>query len=522
MSENKFISQVSVSLDQNVYNAFRNLQYKYWYAMSEFVDNAIQSYIDNKVSLDSLYNIENSKFSIKIDIEPNYIRIFDNAGGISYENFIKAFKPGKLPENREGLNEFGMGMKVAAVWFCDLYQVRSVALGEGVERIVEFDRIKVTEQGLEDLTVQNKTVSKDLHYTEIVLSNLNPDNAPIHHKQIEKLEKHLSDIYRNYLRQGVVEIIINGDKLTFDEPVVLKAREQDIHNREKGENREWRKDVDIKLGENFRIHGFLALMDKMDQRHNGLSLFRRGRIIQGSHDEKYFPSFLFGQPGSSLYRLLFGELNIDGFDVSFNKGSFTNVQDLDALLLLIKDECSGLLSQGRNYRKKNDSNRKLGENEVNKTDLLVKKSIEEIQRKTDFTSLSRQVSIEKKGSPLNLDYDSHFLNTSKIIDKFKDFYMTQPNGLMISVEVKIERDLQDSRMYKIKKLDNKYTALINIGHDYFISFDPKKDGAAIEATLEVLTVVVLSDIQTSMASQDQSDFRYNFNKYLKEIHGREN
>ena len=114
------------------------------------------------------------------------------------------------------------------------------------------------------------------------------------------------------------------------------------------------------------------------------------------------------------------------------------------------------------------------------------------------------------------------MNTSKIIDKFNDFYMTQPNGLMISVEVKIERDLQDTRMYKIKKLDNKYTALINIGHDYFMSFDPKKDGAAIEATLEVLTVVVLSDIQTSMASQDQSDFRYNFNKYLKEIHGREN
>ena len=344
MAENKFISQVSVSLDQNVYNAFRNLQYKYWYAMSEFVDNAIQSYLDNKVVLDKLYKIENTRFSIDIEIDATCIRIFDNAGGISYENFSKAFKPGKIPENREGLNEFGMGMKVAAVWFSDLYQVRSVALGEGIERVVEFDRIKVTEQGIEELNVLNKNVSSEFHFTEILMSQLNPDNAPIHHKQIEKLEKHLSDIYRNYLRQGTVNITLNGQELTYDEPVVLKAKEQDVNNKEKGEIREWRKDVDIKLGDKYRIYGFLALLDKMDQRHNGLSLFRRGRIIQGSHDEKYFPSFLFGQPGSSLYRLLYGELHIDGFDVSFNKGSFTNVQDLDTLLSLIKDDCSVLLS----------------------------------------------------------------------------------------------------------------------------------------------------------------------------------
>ncbi len=141
MSKDKIISQVSVSLDQNVYNAFRNLQYKYWYAMGEFVDNAIQSYLDNKIALSELYAKENTSFFIKIDIEPNYIRVFDNAAGISYLNFLKAFKPGKIPENREGLNEFGMGMKVAAVWFSDIYRVRSVAIDEATEREVEFDRI---------------------------------------------------------------------------------------------------------------------------------------------------------------------------------------------------------------------------------------------------------------------------------------------------------------------------------------------------------------------------------------------
>ena len=179
-----------------------------------------------------------------------------------------------------------------------------------------------------------------------------------------------------------------------------------------------------------------------------------------------------------------------------------------------------MLSQGRNYRKKNDSNRQIGGEELIKTDILLKKSIEGIQRKTDFTNLSKLVSIEKSDTEINTE--SNFIENSKIIDKFKDFYMTQPNGNTVSVEVKIERDLQSTRMYRIKKTDQKYTALINAGHNYFMSFDPKKDGAAIDATMQMLTIVVLSDIQTSISSTEQNDFRFNFNKYLKEIHGREN
>ncbi len=522
MSKDKIISQVSVSLDQNVYNAFRNLQYKYWYAMGEFVDNAIQSYLDNKIALSELYAKENTSFFIKIDIEPNYIRVFDNAAGISYSNFLKAFKPGKIPENREGLNEFGMGMKVAAVWFSDIYRVRSVAIEEEVEREVEFDRIKVTNDGIEELIVKNTPVNEGLHFTEILLSKLNPDNAPIHHKQIDKLKKHLSDIYRNYLRNDIVKIIVNNEELSYEEPQILRAREQDIHSKEKGEIQEWKKIVDIKFGNNYRIHGFLALLEKMDQRHNGLSLFRRGRVIQGSHDEKYFPSFLFGQPGSSLYRLLFGELHLDGFDVSFNKGSFTNVTDLDSILILLKDECSDLLSQGRNYRKKNDSNRTIPDKDIAKTDELIKKSIVEIQKKTNFTNVSRTITIEKKNEINSLSSNNSEFDHNKIVDKFKGFYMTLPNGSTIPVEVKIERDLVDERMYKVKRTEGKYIAFINIGHRYFTSFDPIKNAIAIEAALEMLTVVVLSDIQTSVSSHDQNDFRYNFNKYLKEIHGREN
>ena len=60
---------------------------------------------------------------------------------------------------------------------------------------------------------------------------------------------------------------------------------------------------------------------------NGLSLFRRGRVIEGSHDEKYRPKVLCGQNGSPRYKRIFGELELEGFSVSFNKGSFQEHDD---------------------------------------------------------------------------------------------------------------------------------------------------------------------------------------------------
>lgn len=514
------INEVSVLLDQNVYNAFRNLQYKYWYAIAEFVDNAIQSYLDNQSELETLYKSDGSSFCIKIDIDLNSIRIFDNAAGISFSNFQKAFKPGKIPENREGLNEFGMGMKVAAVWLSDLYSVKSTALNENIERTIQFDRIKVTQNSLKSIEVQNKMANSNAHFTEIFLTKLNLDNAPTHHKQIEKLKNHLTDIYRDFIRSKTVKIFVNDELLTYIEPQILIAKEQDSQQREKGELQKWQLDVDLSLPNGRRIFGFLALLDKMDQKHNGLSLFRRGRVIQGSHDEKYFPSFLFGQPGSSLYRLLFGELHLEGFDVSFNKGSFTNTTDLDLILEMIREECLPILSQGRNYRKKNDSSKQSIERNIPEKNKIVSKTIQNIENKTNFifTSNVKHVNDEielKKTTESDSD-------SVKPIDQFKDFILKDLSHNNISVKVLVIRDEHDSRIYKIRKLENDsigYTAHINVAHRYFENFDNEKNQHGFEATLELLTIVVLADIQNTINQHDSSNFRFNFNNYLTEYHG---
>ena len=109
------------------------------------------------------------------------------------------------------------------------------------------------------------------------------------------------------------------------------------------------------MGE-YSAKGFIGVLKTMSSNKlNGISLFRRGRVIIGSHDEKYRPKELCGQIGSPRYKRIFGELELKGFGVSFNKGSFIEVEDLETLIKGIKLEISNknfdLYGQAEKYIK---------------------------------------------------------------------------------------------------------------------------------------------------------------------------
>src|SRR5205814_1079149 len=83
-------------------------------------------------------------------------------------------------------------------------------------------------------------------------------------------------------------------------------------------------------------------------------LFRRGRVIQGSGDEGYRPSFIFGSSNSYRYQRLFGELHLDGFDVSHTKDGFRWDENEQPFLELLREHLDAddlpLLKQAEGYR----------------------------------------------------------------------------------------------------------------------------------------------------------------------------
>ena len=344
------IETVSIRPGVSVLSVLRHLNYKPWFALAEFVDNAVQSYNANREALESLFG-KDFRLRVRIDVDasrPAYISIKDNAAGIASKEFPRAFRPAAIPEDRSGLSEFGMGMKSAACWFAPKWSVRTKALGETVERTVRFDVERIVDDQIEELEIIESDADSRHHFTEIVLEELH--HVPVK-RTIAKIKAHLTDIYRVFIRDGLLELYYGGDLLSYEEPSILFAP----YEREPGSvPQSWRKEIDFDFGDDLSVAGFAALRDPGSFAKAGFALFRRGRLIQGSGDEGYKPGLIFGQAGSHRSLRLFGELHLEGFEISHTKDGFRWDENEQPFLELLKEHLNAgelpLLRQADDYR----------------------------------------------------------------------------------------------------------------------------------------------------------------------------
>ena len=346
---------IEIRPEVTMLSVLRHLNYKAWFALAEFIDNALQSYLSNADKLKALHG---DNFQLKVDIKidtsaSGQIVITDNAAGIAGVDFPRAFRAAQVPIDRSGLSEFGMGMKSAACWFAETWEVRTKAIGESLERTINFDVRNIVENKIESLNTQSREVGQASHYTVVTLRGL-------HHvpqgRTVGKIRDHLASIYRVFLRDGRLSLKLNGEFLNYESPEILNVvpylspgvQANDVVPIE------WRKDIDLDFGIGQRVTGFAALRETGSTPLAGFALFRRDRLIEGSFDESYRPSLIFKNTNSYPYQRLFGELHVEGFEVSHTKDGFRweEYEDifLEELKKQIEEEPLNLLAQAENYR----------------------------------------------------------------------------------------------------------------------------------------------------------------------------
>lgn len=351
------LASIQIRPEVTVLSVLRHLNYKAWFALAEFIDNALQSAIANAAQLQALgdgaYQLD---VNVQLDTTaPGQIVITDNAAGISVADFPRAFRAAQIPTDRSGLSEFGMGMKSAACWFAETWSVRTKAIGESVERTIHFDVKHIVENKIESLDTEVREVDPLSHYTVISLRGL-------HHlpqgRTVAKIKDHLASIYRVFLRDGRLILRFNGEPLSYQSPKVLNAvRYISPGVMASGEGAaplDWRKSIDLDFGEGQRVTGFAALREVGSTPLAGFALFRRDRLIVGSHDDTYRPPQIFKQTNSYPYQRLFGELHVEGFEVSHTKDGFRWEEYEDIFLECLKEELEklplDLLAEAENYR----------------------------------------------------------------------------------------------------------------------------------------------------------------------------
>lgn len=354
-------NKVSIATKPLVYSAFRYIENKVWNALAEYIDNAIQSFKDNYDVLNAINPGGKLKVDINIDIDNDIITITDNAFGITSDNYDRAFELANIPLDRKGLNEFGMGMKVSSIWLSDLWTVKTKAFGETEAKTLVFNIHEVTQNQELELPVSLEPANVNEHYTVITLTKLSQNKPRC--RQISYLKKHLASIYSKYIRDGLLDLIVNGEQLSDTRLQCLVAP---YYKNPNGEIIEWKKEVNFEapkydeFGNKIGVYyakGFIGILERMSTSvDNGILLFRRGRVIGSSYDEKYRPKVLSGDEGSPRYKRIFGELEIDGFDVSFTKSSFQDDDEFSTFIDILRDDLDkdkslDIFGQAQNYTK---------------------------------------------------------------------------------------------------------------------------------------------------------------------------
>ena len=335
---------------------FAHIPYSPMTAIAEFVDNSLQSYINNEKKLHSNHT-PNWKLRIGIYVTKNKIQIIDNAAGIDKEDCTRAFKAGAAPDKKH-LSEFGMGMKTAALWFSKAFIVRSKALGENVERTVKFDLDKALDDGTGKIKPDEVSAPKTQHGTTVILNRLRREHTGSTKK---KIKEYLSSMYRHYIKKNRIEIRVDDERLEYKMPPILNAPFfEEVGVAKNNKKIKWYKTFSFSYGTK-RAYGFAGIFDEGNvgfakTKFAGFNLFRFDRLIQGVGENLgYRPAEIFGNPQSHSYQRIFGEIHLNGQSVSHIKDGFIwddndEQEFIDKLKKTLQKGDINIFDQAKNYR----------------------------------------------------------------------------------------------------------------------------------------------------------------------------
>ena len=337
---------MKVSIGPEIIRSYKRLSYTAWHAIAEFVDNSIQSYLNNRGQLESLYEESRQRLTVRItytQTDGGRLVISDNAMGMSQEELNNALRIGRIPEITSGLSEFGMGLKTAACWFGNRWDLKTKKLDLTEGQSIVFDVEEVASGNL-DLQHSTFPAPTDGHYTTITIRDL---NRFLHGAGIARVKRFLSSMYRVKIKEKSLALSFNGEWLKWSSPI-------DNGNVHVSQGEVCVKDFEFDINEK-KVRGSIAILEKGSRQDAGLTMIRRGRVVKG-WPESWRPQTIYGQfEGSNdlVNQRLVGEVNLDEFGVSHTKDDILWDGDEEALVESeLANVSESFVNIARSYRRR--------------------------------------------------------------------------------------------------------------------------------------------------------------------------
>lgn len=353
------IGEVDISPEISIYNLLESYPYNLGSALSEYVDNSIQSFLDNKKRL----NREKINVTITVDFSDKNnkkITIEDDGAGINDMDLQRAMKPAFKP-NEQNLNEFGIGMKAASIWIGRKWslinsQINRKNPNECQKIVFNLDQLILENKGNIPISKGKNCCTsgvkivieniKDFHENQIEDAFLTLEENYQYFINVDKiLNLHLIFSENKYIPTLPDEATLRPKALVSPKMIIKKNKpywENDI-------NKVWEQDVNF-IFNGKTVTGFVMCRDISSHKNPGIKIFREKRLIQGTYRKPNRPIDLLDTANKHASLRFYAELHLDGQKISNNKSQLNISEKVFYKTLQEQEGVQEILDQAKNYK----------------------------------------------------------------------------------------------------------------------------------------------------------------------------
>lgn len=441
-------------VDNNSLKRYKDLPYKVWYALAEFIDNSLHSYLENKEFLNSI-GINSCEVLIRIEKDENLeekIIIEDNAGGIHSDDFERLVSIGvKKAKSKHQLSEFGMGMKTAGIWLGDKITIntKNFQINDNYQILIDLEKTN------NEVDIKKTYLSSTLPcYTNVIIEKLNRNLT--HKTTLKNTKDSLANMFKKFIEKGELTLFYQGKKLEVDNYKLLEYNSELV-----------KKDFEIVLSNGKIAKGWVGILNKeySSERRAGFYIYRFNRLLCGYPENTWKPKEIFGGYGKKSTTLI-GEVDMSDFQVAHTKNAINFVMnEEEEFISQLKDAC-GLFTNEEYVRNLTKPSENLNEHKNNNETKKSNQKLREVVNDNSVLNLDDIViQVETK------DYDTEsFLEDQDVKDLEPVVMFDFLKETDYEIEVEIYEFYSSSKPNIIfSGNDSCLKIFINVGHKYFVN-----------------------------------------------------